>query len=461
VISSAGRPLRRGLALTGAVALGTLAVIAALVAITATRSNAAQTRSEQTRSGQAGSDVASPGDGVGAAAQALLNSPLYVHPDMAWLLTTVDETKIERALRASPVRVFLAVVPLNPDDDDALSASYFLDQLFRRMHRPGVYLAVGPSGNIYDAEYLVPRDITLGSVEEESVFDSPGAIASNTPGRILAVLHLIAASPADPQQAISPTPLYTPGEFDNSGGSSGSPSAAGQIAAAGIASFLFAGPLLTLTGFGLVAGARRYAANRRGWGDAGDPGLPAGRMPRSPSSSWLRRHAQGELAALGQLIATGNDTNPGWSRACDDYDAGKLVLTPTAEQVDLVGAIVLARDGRLAVAWKTAAPPPPCLVNPLHGRSVGDLPGGNALGLLSGRIPGRGIPVCSRCARAARRGRVPRLGNMATPAARLLLVKHEGKRMPYFAFRNLWWDAWSGSSGRSLPQAIRERLGVS
>lgn len=264
---------------------------------------------------------------------------------MAWLFTPGDETKIERALRASPVRAYLAVVPLSTDDDDALAASYYLDQLYRRMHRPGVYLAVGPSGSIYDAEYLVPRDITLpASVEEESVFDSPGPIASNAPGRILTVLHLIATAPADPQQAVSPTPLYTPGEFSDTGSSSGSPSAAGPIATAGIVSFLFGGPLLALAGFGLV------------------------------------RHARGELAALGRLIAAGNDMNPGWSRACDDYDAGMLVLTPTAEPIDLAAAIVLARDGRLALAWETAAPPPLCLVNPLHGRSVSVLPGAGDAG---------------------------------------------------------------------------------
>jgi hypothetical protein len=453
-VSRSGRRVRSALAL--ALALGTLGVIAALAVISAAQASAAPARPALVRSGPAGT---SSGDGVDVAARALLASPLYVHPDMAWLFTPGAQAKIVRALQASPVRVFLAALPLNTDD--ALDAPYFLDQLYRRMHRPGVYLAVDPGGNIYDAEYLVPRDIMLPlSVEEESSFD-PGPIAANTPGRILSLLHLIATSPADPQQAISPTPLDTPSEPGTGGGSgdSGSPSAAAQIATAGIVSFLFAGPLLALAGFGIAAGGRRYTADRRGWGDAGDPGLPAGHMPRSPSAGWLRRHARGELAALGRLIAAGEDTNPGWQRACDGYDAGMLVLTPAAEQVDLAGAIVLARDGRLALAWHTAAPPRPCLVNPLHGRGVSDLPADNAIGRLLAGKAGRKVPVCARCARVARQAR--RRGNQAAVAARLLRVEHEGKRVPYFQFRNVWWDAWSGSSRRSLPQAIRERLGVS
>jgi len=457
-VRRSGRRMRRGLAAAVAVALGTLGVIAALAVISAGRASAGPARPAAVRSGPAGT---SSGDGVDVAARALLASPLYVHPDMAWLFTAGAQTKIVRALRASPVRVFLAALPLNTDDDDALDAPYFLDQLYRRMHRPGVYLAVGPSGNIYDAEYLVPRDIMLPlSVEEESSVD-PGPIAANTPGRILSLLHLIATSPVDPQQAVSPTPLDTPSEPGTGGGSggSGSPSAAAQIATAGIVSFLFAGPLLALVGFGTVAGGRRFAADRRGWGDVGDPGRPAGRMPRSPSAGWLRRHARGELAALGRLIATGGDTNPGWQRGCDDYDAGMLVLTPEDEQIDLVGAIVLARDGRLALAWQTATPPRPCLVNPLHGRGVSDLPAENTLGRLLAGKAGHEVPVCARCARVARRAR--RTGNPAAVAARLLRVEHEGKRVPYFEFGSVWWDAWSGSSRRSLPQAIRERLGVS
>lgn len=432
-----GRWLRRGLAAV----LGTLAMLAAqpLAASAAARTMPA---------------AVSPGDGVGVVARSLLSSPLYVHPDMAWMFTPAAEEQIKRVLRASPVRVFVVAVPFDIDDDMSDYASYYLDQLYRRMHQAGVYLAVGPSGFISDAEYLVPRDINLPvSVEIESATTlEPAQIAASTPGRILTLLHLIATAPADPQQAVSPTPFYTPSE--SGGGSAGGNSPAiTPVAVAGVLAFLFLGPLLALAGYGAARAGRGLVANQRGWGDAGAPGVPAGHMPASPSTEWLRRHASGELAALSRMIAAGSEVNPGWQRACDDYDAGMLALNSRAGQIDLVGSIVLARDGRLALDRQTGQPPPPCLVNPLHGRSVRlaperarDLPGLAAL---------HEVPMCVRCARDARRGRRARLG------WRLLRVEHDGKRTGYLAFDSVWRDKMFGASGPGLPQAVREHLGVS
>jgi hypothetical protein len=372
---------------------------------------------------------------------------------MAWMFTPAAGTRIEHALRASPVRVYVAAVPFNTGQDSPDYASYYLDQLYRRMHKPGVYLAVGPSGFIYDAEYLVPQDINLPvSVESGPYTDvEPAQIAASTPGRILTLLHLITTSPADPQQAVIPTPYYTPDESGSGSAGSSTPSVT-PLVTAGVLAFLFLGPLLALAGFGVARAGRGLAAGRRGWGDAGDPGIPAGHMPASPSTGWLRRHAAGELAALGRMIAAGSAANPGWQRACDDYDAGLLALNSSPRQIDLAGAIVQARDGRLALHWQTAQPPP-CLVNPLHGRAVRLAP--ERVRIMPGLAALHELPVCARCARAARRGRPAGLGR------RLLRVEQDGRRTVYLAFDSVWRDKTFGASGPGLPQAILEHLDVS
>jgi hypothetical protein len=401
---------------------------------------------------------ARPGDGpagtAAAVASSLRGSPLYVDPDMAWMFPAAAQRQVLRAIRTSPVHVFVVAVPFDIDDDMPDYAGYYLDQLYRQTHQSGVYLSVGPSGFITDAEYEIPRDIALPeSVEiEQADSQQQGQIAANTPGRILSLIHAIATSTPDAGAAGSPTPFYTPTAAASGFTlASGGPSAAAPIAA-GIAAFVLAGPLLALTGFGITRAGRGLAADRRGWGDAGDPGTPAGHMPTSPDAGWLRRHADGELAALARVIAAGSDASPGWQRACEDYDAGMLARNSRAEPIDLVGAIVLARDGRLALAWGTAQPPPPCLVNPLHGRSVVTLPP------RAWTLPGQSrleVPVCARCARDFRRPRSP------DPGSRLLKVEHNGARTYYLGFGSVWRDRLFGASGAGLPQAIREHLGVS
>lgn len=414
-----------------------------------------------------------PGDGISVVAAALHSAPLYIDPDMAWMFTPSAQNQISTALRASPVRVFLAAVPFGPDNDGAEYAGYFLDQLHRRIDVAGVYLAVGPLGVVYDAEYQVPRDISLPlSVEFGPVSDvEPAQIAANTPGRILSLLRLIATAPPDPRAATVPPPAPAPSPLSYAGPGalpqSGSGSSAGQIAVAAVLSLILLGPLLALAGLAAVGAGRRLTAGRRGWGDNGDPGLPVGRMPAAPSTGWLLRHARGELGQLERLIGPGGDVNPGWQRACDDYDVGKLSLTSDPEQIDLVGAIVLAREGRLALTAQTGHPPAPCVVNPLHGRSAGTIEASHHAALRSLRELTRktgldAVPLCAACYRRAERGR---LVDLARLAAQQLQVEHAGQRTFYYTFDSVWRDAAFGASGDGsgpgLPQAVRGHLGVS
>jgi hypothetical protein len=400
-----------------------------------------------------GSSTDGPLSQVPPVGRALTSSPLYVDPDMAWLFTPEQTSQLRQALRTAAVPVYILALPFNTDDDSGDYASYFVDHLYQQTHAKGVYLVLGPSGMITDIEYYVPRDIDLPvSVETGPDSDITSAtIAANTAERLLELVRDIDQSPVDPSAAEPAQALYTPGEFSTPDASpiTGS-GGVSSFVVAGVLSLLFLGPLLAITVLGLARAGRGYRANLRGWGDSGDPGTPVGRMPRSPSDDWLKRHARGELLALERAMAGQSDVNPGWQRACDDYDSGMLALNSAKEQIDLVGAIVLARDGRLALAWHTAEPPRPCLVNPLHGRSIRTLLASTA----AQPVHSQQIPVCARCARAARRG----LMNDAGVRARLLRVEHDGARTYYLNFDSVWRDK---AFGPDQPQAVREHLGVS
>jgi hypothetical protein len=397
-----------------------------------------------------GSSTDGPLGQVPLVGRALTSSPLYVDPDMAWLFTPEQTSQLRQALRTAAVPVYILALPFDTDDDSGDYASYFVDHLYQQTHVKGVYLVLGPSGMITDIEYYVPRDIDLPvSVETGPDSDITSAtIAANTAERLLVLVRDIDQSPVDPSAAGPAQALYTPGEFSTQDASPSTGSGGlSSFLVAGVLSLLFLGPLLAMTGLGLARAGRGYRANLRGWGDSGDPGTPVGRMPRSPSDDWLKRHARGELLALERAMAGQSDVNPGWQRACDDYDSGMLALNSAKEQIDLVGAIVLARDGRLALVWHTAELSRPCLVNPLHGRSIR---------IILANIAARPvqIPVCARCARAATRGQM----NGADVRARMLRVEHDGTRTYYLEFDSVWRDK---AFGPDQPQAVREHLGVS
>lgn len=434
-------------------------------------------------------------DGIGVVARSLSPAnPLYIDPDMAWMFTPAQVKQITTALRKSPVATYVIAVPLDIDEDESDYQSYFLDQLYARTHRNGAYLIVGPSGEILDAEYQVPRDISLPIDTElgPASMTTPAQIAASTPARIMSLVTDIATSPPDPQGAGMPVPEYSPGEFPNGVPTpdlppvltAPSPSYA-PVIAGGITGLVAIGPLLTLLGLSGVRAGRRSRASRRGWGDSyGDPGTPVERMPASPHYQWLLHHARGECAELGRLIADGGDGNPGWSRACDDYDAAMLIVGgggqedvrqtgARMDQIDLVGAIVLARDGRMALRHGTDEPPPPCLVNPLHGAAVTGLPAD-----VSFRTPvlqdlhraalSREFPLCQRCAKLAADARLKSRGGLSSGRvpgqqlrARVLRVEFDGKRQRYDEFGSVWREHGFGADGPGLPQTVREHLNVS
>ena len=178
------------------------------------------------------------------------------------------------------------------------------------------------------------------------------------------------------------------------------------------------------------------------------------------------------------MIGEGRDGAAGWARGGDDYEAAMLAAGGEetgagASQIDLVGAIVLARDGRMALKWGIDDPPPPCLVNPLHGTAATDISPDAALRTpvlrdLHRARSGAPVPVCRRCAGLATEARLKTHGGFPSGGVpgqqlldRLLRVSRDGKRQRYDEFASVWRDQAFGAAGPGMSQAVRERLGAS
>ena len=132
---------------------------------------------------------------------------------MTWLFTAAQVKQITATLEASPVPIYVIAVPFDDDEDFPDYESYFLDQLYGCTHRNGTFLIIGPSGDIFDAEYQVPRDISLPIATELGPDSAvtPALIAASTPGRLLSLIKLVDASAVDSQAAGRPAPEYSSG----------------------------------------------------------------------------------------------------------------------------------------------------------------------------------------------------------------------------------------------------------
>lgn len=173
---------------------------------------------------------------------------------------------------------------------------------------------------------------------------------------------------------------------------------------------------------------------------------PVVRAPVRPSEHWLYRRGALQLAALAAALQRAG-VNRGTRRAADAYDAGQLLSESRPGMLDLVAAIVLARDGLRALRDKTPAPSPPCFVNPLHG------PGRDVIGRYNFRFhqpPSHNrVPACTIC---ARRRMVD---------SRVLWVPDGGGRpRPYFVIVGFWTRTGFGAFEPDFPRRVLEHLGV-
>jgi hypothetical protein len=87
-------------------------------------------------------------DRLDRAAAALKREPLYVHPDLLWLMPEGARGQVARALRESSEPLYIAVLPLLDEDESGGIDQRALDGLRRRVGRPGRYLLMDDQGSI-------------------------------------------------------------------------------------------------------------------------------------------------------------------------------------------------------------------------------------------------------------------------------------------------------------------------
>jgi len=170
------------------------------------------------------------------------------------------------------------------------------------------------------------------------------------------------------------------------------------------------------------------------------------RAPVQPSEHWLYRRGALQLAALATALQHAG-VNRGAHRAADAYDAGKLLNGRRQDMLELVAAIVLARDGLRALAEQTPTPSPPCFVNPLHGPCCKVIDRSKFR-----EFPPQShseVPACAACARRHDVGmRVLRLPDK------------DGQLLPYFRFWGFWTRTGFGAFEPDFPRRVLHHLGV-
>jgi len=182
-----------------------------------------------------------------------------------------------------------------------------------------------------------------------------------------------------------------------------------------------------------------------GWAKHAGVRRPVG-APVQPSEHWLYRRGARQLAALAAALEHAG-VNRGARRAADAYDAGQLLNERRQDMLELVAAIVLARDGLRALADKTSTPSPPCFVNPLHG------PCSKVIERSKFReFPPQShskVPACAACARRHDVGmRVLRLPD------------RDGQLLPYFRIWGFWTRTGFGAFEPDFPRRVLQHLGV-
>ena len=165
-------------------------------------------------------------------------------------------------------------------------------------------------------------------------------------------------------------------------------------------------------------------------------------VPDQLDGSWLHKAARSEIA---QLIAALSETqadqdNPGRDRALACYDAAALLAAEREDPLDLIGAVVLAREGQAALAHRSPLPLPACQVNPLHGPAVSrPTPKRRPR-------PRRPHTVCAGCKKCSRPER----------DKRALLVAG----IPYYQTPGFWSTTGFGALDPELPTRVLEYMHV-
>ena len=393
-------------------------------------------------------------DRVDRVAAALGKSPLFDDPDVSGALDETERARVERAIdgteRRLGVPAYVVVIPNPTDSESQGRPEPFLFALQERSKRDGLYLMVDSRGYLESEAFRVPRGYRYSTLDEENSGEGSWEPADHErpfeglAERITQRLHAYAAapsaSPTMPTLHSTPDPFGEENTFSARDPEIQAPFLIGLLVAGPIAA-----PLLYWLGLGVLALLGVRGASRDGLRNP-----KRNRSGPRPGMRRLRRKSAGELERLRRLLATA-DAERGRTYAVSAYDAAQILYDDAKDDenraVDLVGAIVLAHQGCVALLQDTGSPPPPCGVNPLHGESTVR----RHVPQVDGRLP-RPCPLCAAC------GYLDKWKRLTD--ANLLMVPGPDGRRPHTAIPGVWRDeAWGATGTKFLPRVMRY-LGV-
>lgn len=396
-------------------------------------------------------------DRVGAA---LAEDPLFVDPDVAQALGAPDRARLRAAIAGTARRLgtpaYVVVIP-NPSQSESQGRDdAFLFMLHDRSRRDGLYVMANAHGDLESEAFDVPRR-GLSPLDELDEEDEPGAatpadserpfagLADRIVRRLDGYAAAPSASPTMPRLYSSPDPF---GQEDTLRPDEP------EIKAPLLTGLLLAGPagaaVLYWLGLGVLA-LRRGGLSRT-------PNRPRtqrhARARTKPSMRWLRRHGAQDLERLRRLLTTA-DGERGRAYAVSAYDAAQILYDDAKDDeskaIDLVGAIVLARQGCVALTRDIDSPPSPCLVNPLHGRSVVRKRVRKLEKDHGGALP-RQCPLCANCRDIDKR--------QGLDERRLLQIPGPDGNRPHTLVPGVWRETAWGAHGKTFLPRVMRYLGV-
>lgn len=363
-------------------------------------------------------------------ATALDRAPLFVDDEFAGVLGGRERARVEKAIgdasKSLGAPVFVVMAPNTQRAEAQGYNDVFLHWLHERLGKDGLYLMVDHDGDMEAVPFGVPRKLGYKAVPRElqdpaewrRPFDGIGSRLEQA---------LAAAAAAPPGEPETPRLYSSVDPFGEDGRSSGrEPEILGPF----ITGLVAVGPGVVLALFGVfVTGRAVYLAWKRPF------------APTRPRVRRLRALADKELARLAAGMPPPDDA-PGRLAILRSYDAARILSDEVgrrpagdaAAALDLVGVVVLARQGREILAKGLTRPLTPCRVNPLHGPGV---LWRKTPGLLEGK-------VCKECADLKQRERAERV--LKTP---------DGRR--YDKVEGRW---RRGFDDRNLASRVLESLGV-
>ncbi len=365
-------------------------------------------------------------------ATALDEDPLFVDGDFAGILDSRERRQIRKAIDDASASfgmpVFVVMVPNTRESESQGYNDVFLHGLHDQLGKDGLYLMVDQDGELEGVPFEVPREFGYELIPR--ALDTPVDRRKPFDGivsRIGQALALAADSP--PGEPDTPRLYMTADPFgqDDRPSSTREPELFGPF----FAGLLALGPIAAMVLFALFIAVR---AVYRSWRH------PV--VPTRPRVRRLRALADRELALLAALLPPPDDA-PGRLAALRSYDAARLLSDDVGRRpaagdasaaLDLVGVVVLARQGREVLEKGLARPLVPCQANPLHGQ-----------GILKRQVAG--LPqgkVCKECAGLKTRERLHRV--LQVPG---------GRR--YDTLEGRW---KRGFSDQNLASRVLESLGV-